>query len=118
MLISLVLILLLTLGGLGITYLIDREESLMWRLAVGNVAGSCIFGLLAFVGADVAAGLTTALVVGALVVTLLPTLLFLRTDIRASLRRDMERSGDRVRNANGAKLTSFCYYVFFFALFA
>ena len=116
MLISLILIILLSLGGLGITYLIDREEMLMWRLAVANVIGSCVFGLVAFVAACFA-GLTTGVVAVSLVITLLPALLFLRRDIREHLRRDLRHAGTRLRDANTSRLIGFTYYAFFFLLF-
>src|SRR4051794_1888909 len=116
MLISILLIILISAGGLGITYLIDREETLMWRLAVGNVAGSCVFGLVAFVAACFA-GLTTGVVIGSLIVTLLPALLFLKPDVRDHLRRDLQRAGSRLRDANTSRLIGFCYYAFFFLLF-
>ncbi|MBV9240894.1 MAG: hypothetical protein JO314_02700 [Acidobacteria bacterium] len=116
MLISLILIILITLGGLAITYLIDREETLMWRLAVGNVVGSCIFGLCAFAVANFA-GLTTTVVIASLIVTLLPALLFVRNDVRGQLRRDLQHAGSRLRDANTARFIGFAYYAFFFLLF-
>ena len=116
MLVSVILIIVLTFGGLAITYLIDREETLLWRLAVANVAGSCIFGLVAFVAACLG-GLTTSVVIGSLVVTMLPALLFLRSDAREHLRRDLQRAGSRLRDANTSRLIGFCYYAFFFVLF-
>ena len=48
MLISLVIILFVTLGGLALTYLVEREEPLMWRVAAGNVVGCALFGSVAF----------------------------------------------------------------------
>jgi hypothetical protein len=116
MLISIVLIILISVGGLGITYLLDRNETLMWRLAVGNVAGFCLFGLVAFITACFA-GLTTSVVIGSLIVTLSPALLFLKKDIRNGLRRDLQRAGSRLRDANTSRLIGFCYYAFFFLLF-
>ncbi|MFL6375258.1 MAG: hypothetical protein ACJ73D_11375, partial [Pyrinomonadaceae bacterium] len=116
MLVSLILIILITLGGLAFTYLIDREETLLWRLAVGNIVGSCIFGLIAFVAAWVG-GLTTGVVIGSLIVTLLPVLLFLQSDILEHVRRDVQRARSRLRDANASRLIGFCYYAFFFILF-
>ena len=48
MLLSLLIMAAITAGGLGLTYLIEREEPLMWRLAAGCVIGSAVFGTLAF----------------------------------------------------------------------
>jgi hypothetical protein len=115
MFISLLLIIALTLGGLAITYLIDREETLMWRLAVGNIVGSCIFGAIAFVAACFA-DLTTGVVIGSLVLTLLPALLFVRSDIRERLRGDLAKAGSRVRGTNSSLVLGFLYYAFFFLL--
>jgi hypothetical protein len=117
MLISLILIILLTIGGLGITYLIDREETLAWRLAVGNVVGSCTFGLVAFVIADLAGLLTTGVVIGSLLVTLLPPIVFFNNGIRQQLRRDLQRAASKLRDTNASRLTGFVYYTFFLLLF-
>ncbi len=48
MLISALIIIALAIGGMALTYLVTDEETFMWRLAVGNVVGSAIFGLAAF----------------------------------------------------------------------
>ncbi|HEV7698898.1 MAG TPA: hypothetical protein VGO43_01580 [Pyrinomonadaceae bacterium] len=116
MLVSLILIILITLGGLAITYVIDREETLMWRLAVGNIAGSALFGVVGFVVACTI-GFTTAPVAASLVVTMLPLLLFLRVDMRSRLRRDLQKARGKFDGANATKLATFAYYAFFLLLF-
>ncbi|HTH51185.1 MAG TPA: hypothetical protein VL501_04585 [Pyrinomonadaceae bacterium] len=116
MLISLVLIILITLGGLGITYLIDREETLLWRLAVGNIAGTCVFGLAVFVAAC-AMGLTSGTIAVAVVITLLPAIVFVKRDVRESLHRNLQHAGSRLRDANASRLIGFAYYAFFAILF-
>ncbi len=49
MIISIIVILLTTLGGLGLTYLIFEDQPLMTRLAAGNIVGAAIFGLTGFI---------------------------------------------------------------------
>ncbi len=48
MLLSFILILLITVGGLSLTYLFAEDESLLWRLCAGNVIGSAVFSLICF----------------------------------------------------------------------
>src|SRR5437868_1889644 len=100
MLISLFLIILLTLSGLAVTYLIDREATLMWRLAVGNIVGTCVYGLIAFIAADLSGALTTTVVIGSLVVTLLTLLVFSRRDVRSQLRHDLQKARGKFYGAN------------------
>jgi hypothetical protein len=116
MLISIAIIILITLGGLVITYVIDREETLMWRLAVGNIAGSAVFGVVGFVIACTI-GFTAATVAVSLVVTLLPLLLFSRIEMRSRLRRDLQKARGKFDGANATKLVTFTYYALFFLLF-
>ena len=49
MLVSIALILLVVVGGLALSYVIERDETLLWRLSVGVVIGSCVYGTVAFV---------------------------------------------------------------------
>ena len=116
MLISLILILLLTCGGLPITYLVDRRESLLWRLAVGNIVGTCVFGTVVFVVACFV-GLTTGVVVASLMVSLLPLLILLRRDDRKAMGRDLSHARSQLSNAGSARFRGFLYYALFFILF-
>ena len=48
MLVSIFLILIVSLGGFAITYLIEREEPLMWRVFAGTLIGQSMFATLLF----------------------------------------------------------------------
>jgi len=48
MVVSVVVLLVVTLGGFALSYLVEREEPLMWRVAAGNVVGCAVFGTAAF----------------------------------------------------------------------
>lgn len=116
MAISIIIIFLITLGGLGPTYLYPGDGSLMQRLAAGNIIGCAIFGLAAFILASFW-GLTPVTVIVALVVTLAPAALFLNAARKAELRRDMQRARGKLDGANFAKMMRFVYYAFFLVLF-
>lgn len=116
MLISLVLIILITLGGMSFAYLIDDEEPLMWRLAVGNIIGSAIFGLTAFAVACVA-GFSSVTIIAALAVAMLPLLILLRRDARERFHGNLNKARGKLDGANLSKIGSFSYYAFFFVLF-
>lgn len=118
MLISLVLIILITLGGMSLTYLIDDpdESGLMWRLAVGNIIGSAIFGLIAFVAACLI-GFGAVTIIAALAIAMLPLMIFMRREMRARLRSNLYKARGKLDGANFAKLGNFAYYAFFFILF-
>ena len=116
MLISLVLIILITLGGMSLTYLIDDEEPLMWRLAVGNIIGSAVFGLVAFAAACLI-GFGVVTIIASLAIAMLPLLLLMRRDVRDSFRNNFNKARGKLEGANLAKLGNFAYYAFFFLLF-
>jgi hypothetical protein len=116
MLISLLLIILITLGGMSLTYLIDDEEPLMWRLAAGNVVGSAVFGLIAFVVACLV-GFSALTIVASLVIAMLPVLIFMRRGARDLFRSNINKARGKLEGANFAKLGNFAYYAFFFLLF-
>ena len=79
MLISLLLLTLITLGGMSLTYLVTDDEPLMWRLAAGNVIGSAVFGLVAFASACIF-GFGAVTIIASLVITMLPLLILRRRD--------------------------------------
>jgi len=116
MLISIILILLLTFAGLTVTYFLDREETLLWRAAVGNVVGTCIFGTVAFV-MGCFTGLATGAVIASLLITLLPALLLLHRRTREAFADDFQRARGQLSNANPGRISGFLYYAFFLILF-
>jgi len=116
MIISIIVILLTTLGGLGLTYLIFEDKPLMTRLAAGNIIGAAIFALAGFILASFL-GLTALIVVLALIITLLPALLFRDKARRGRLKLDWARAKGKLDGANFQKGLRFVYYLFFFLLF-
>lgn len=116
MLISLLLIFTIAVGGSALTYLIEKEEPLLWRLAAGTVIGSAIFGTANFVLA-LFAGLNVGIVVAALVLTLLPIGLPLKGERRKAFDRDLAKAKGKLQGASGAKALRFLYYAAFLLLF-
>ncbi|HUR96802.1 MAG TPA: hypothetical protein VMZ26_01920 [Pyrinomonadaceae bacterium] len=116
MLISLLLIAIITAGGLALSYLIDNEEPLMWRLAAGSIIGSTIFGTITFVSASLA-GLGPTVVSAGLLLTALPLVLFFRRLPAARLKRDWSNANSKLQGASARKSLRFAYYAFFFLLF-
>jgi hypothetical protein len=116
MLISLVALITLTIGGFALTYLISDDESLMSRLAAGNVIGHAVCGTLAFALALVF-GLGATSIVAALLITILPVVLLLRGSRRKEFGRDWARAKGKLQGANAAKFWRFAYYAFFLVLF-
>jgi hypothetical protein len=116
MLISLIIVAAITAGGLGLTYLIERDEPMLWRVAAGNVIGSAVFGSVGFVLA-MAFGLNPATVVGSLVITLLPIGLLINGDRRKTFDHDFAKARGKMQGANATKLLRFAYYAAFLLLF-
>jgi hypothetical protein len=116
MLISLLLIAIATAGGLSVTYLVDDDAPLMWRIAAGNIVGCAVFGTIGFLLA-LAFGLNAGTVVGAAAVALSPVALFHRERFRRALTRDWSQAKGRLQGGNARKFLRFAYYSFFFLLF-
>lgn len=115
MLLSTLLIILVAAGGFALTYLIDRDETFLWRIAAGAVIGSCVYGTLAFV-----IGCFTGLAVAspvAMILTLTPLLLLVSGERRKQFDLDWERAKNRLQGASTTKFLRFAFYAFFFALF-
>ena len=116
MLLSIFLISLITISGLALTYLIFDDEPLMWRLAVGCVAGSAVFGTAGFVVANFA-GLSVATAVIMFGVMHLPLLLFRERERNRAFAADWNRAKNRVQGKSLRRVLPFIYYAFFFLLF-
>jgi hypothetical protein len=116
MAISIIIIFLIALGGLGITYLIPGDGPLLNRLAAGNIIGGSIFGLAGFILASFF-GLSAMTAAAALIITLVPLLLFMNKERRGLLRHDWQRARGKLDGANFKKMLRFAYYVFFLLLF-
>lgn len=116
MLIATLLLSTITVSGTALTYLVFREKPLMWRLAAGNIIGSAVFGLVAFVVACVI-GFSAVTIIASLTVALVPLLLLTRRDVRDLLRDNINKARGKLDGANFAKIGNFVYYAFFFFLF-
>ena len=116
MFISLLLITLLTISGLSVTYLFDKDAPLLWRLSAGNIVGSLVFSLICFLTACFF-GFTTATVSLSLLISLLPVLLLIRKTNRAKFDADWRKAKGKLEGANFKKSLRLIYYIFFFVLF-
>jgi hypothetical protein len=115
MLIAIVLMLPITAGGFSLSYLLEADEPLLWRLAVGTVVGSAIFGTLAFILACIF-GLAIASP-AALVLSFAPVILFRTGERRKKLNIDWQRARNKMQGGSWSKFIRFAFYVFFFLLF-
>ena len=116
MLISALIIIALAFGGMALTYLVTDEETFMWRLAVGNVVGSAIFGLAAF-GLALLFGFSAATAAIAIVITLLPLAVLQKRERRSKFLHDWAKAKGKLQGGNLKRFTGFGYYAFFFILF-
>ncbi|MGB2751758.1 MAG: hypothetical protein WBC19_06845 [Pyrinomonadaceae bacterium] len=116
MLISVLLTTLIALGGMMLTYLVAAEERFMWRLAAGNIVGSAIFGLTAFVAACLF-GFGPATILVSLGVTLLPLLLLQKKGLRNNFLSDWAKAKGKLQGGGGKRIKSVAYYAFFVLLF-
>ncbi|MDQ3322055.1 MAG: hypothetical protein M3525_06450 [Acidobacteriota bacterium] len=116
MFVSLLLLILLTIGGLGLTYLFADDETLLWRACAGNVVGSVVFSLVCFLLACLA-GFSTATIAFSYLLTLLPLALFARGDFRRRFFDDWNKACRKLENVDAKRLVRFAYYSFFLVLF-
>ena len=110
MLISLIIILVITCGGTALTYLYEKEDSLLVRLAAGNVVGSAIFATVGFLIACVL-GLSIATVLMMLVLTLLPLAILTRNDSKKLFKANLNKARGKLDGANFKKVLKFAYYL-------
>lgn len=116
MLISLLLLTLIAFGGMSLTYLVADDEPFMWRLAAGNIVGSAIFGLVAFIAACIF-GFSAVTIFASLAITMLPLVLLRRRDVRQKFRRDWTKAKGTFQGGNFKKFRRFAYYALFFLVF-
>ena len=116
MLISIILICLIAFGGLSLTYLVADDETFMWRLAVGNIIGSAVFGLVGFLLA-MGFGLNAATVAIALAVVLAPLFLLQKRFYGRGFRHDWAKAKGKLQGGNLKRFAGFGYYAFFVVVF-
>lgn len=116
MLLSMIIVLAIALGGFAFTYLIEDDETLLWRLAAGNVIGSAIFGTVSFALAA-AFGFNTATIIISALFAVSPILLLTRREYSRVFSHDRAKAKGKLQGANLSKSAGFFYYAFFFLLF-
>ncbi|MCC6825755.1 MAG: hypothetical protein IT172_08440 [Acidobacteria bacterium] len=112
MLVSALFLIVLTLGGVALTYLVFDDERLMWRIAAGNVAGCAVFGTLLFALSFVS-GFGLPSIIAAVILTLCPLLIFQMPAKRKQLNADIAKAKGRLQGGTADRFVSFGYYAFF-----
>src|SRR6185369_687226 len=115
MILTFLLIFLITCGGTALSYLYEKEDSLLVRLAAGNVVGSAIFATVGFLFACFF-GLRAATVLIAAFITLLPLALLTGKDYRRQFKSNLNKARGKLDGANFRKILKFAYYVFVFVV--
>jgi hypothetical protein len=115
MILTFLLIFLITCGGTALSFLYEKEDSLLARLAAGNVTGAAIFATIGFLLACFF-GLSTTTVLIALVVTLVPLALLSKKDYQQRFKANLNNAKGELDGANFRKFLKFAYYVFVFVI--
>jgi hypothetical protein len=116
MLISLILILIVTAGGLALTYLIERDEPMLWRVCAGTVIGQAVFGTSLFL-LSFALGLSYLSIILSAAVAAAPLLLLLDPSRRKQFDHDFARAKGKLQGATARKILPFIYYFGWFVFF-
>jgi len=115
MILTFLLILLITCGGTALTYIFEKRDSLLARLAAGNVVGSAVFGTVGFLLACFF-GLSTATVLITLALVLLPLAILSRKDYQRRFKSDLNTEKSRFYGASMKGVFKFAYYVLIFIM--
>jgi hypothetical protein len=116
MLLSILFILLITVGGFSLTYLLSKDESVLWRVCAGNVIGSTVFGLICFLAACFF-GFTPLTISLSVLLSLFPLTIFYKNNLRQNLLSDFSRAKENLAGAETKRIFGFVYYLFFLILF-
>lgn len=116
MLVSIVLILLITVGGFGLTYLVSDDETFLWRVGAGNIIGSAVFGLICFLLACFF-GLTALTAALSVLITLAPLAVFSQKNYQNAFQTDWQKAKGKFEGASLKKALPFFYYAFFLVIF-
>jgi hypothetical protein len=111
MFLTLLFVFLISLSGSVLTYLYSAEEKLLVRLCAGNIIGSALFGLVAFLIAC-AFGLTKTTILLSLFITLLPAVLLIKKDWREKFFANFKAS----RQTNSNNWLGAAFYIVVFVL--
>lgn len=110
------LLLLASLGGFAVTFLLEREMRLLVRLLAGHAIGVTIWGTVAFVLGFVL-GINSLTTLTALVISMLPMLLFLKEENRQRLAREWKTSQSSMQGGSLSRALGLFYYLGFLVLF-
>ncbi len=116
MFLSLFFILLITVGGFSLTYLLSKNESVLWRIGAGNIVGSAVFGLICFLAACFF-GFSQLTIVLSLLLNLFPLAVFYAKNTRQSLFSDFRRARENLTGEGARRIFGLVYYAFFLILF-
>ncbi|MBX3243131.1 MAG: hypothetical protein KF685_01530 [Acidobacteria bacterium] len=116
MILSALLIALMTAGGLAVTYALDEDKPMLWRISAGCVIGMTVFGTAGFLVSFIF-GLSVAAVIISLLITMLPLMLFRDERRRKQFYQDKDRAFGKLQGASVRKFLPFLYYAFFFLVF-
>lgn len=116
MLISILLITTLAFGGLALTYLVNEDERFMWRLTVGVIVGSAVYGTACFLLAMLI-GLNAGVSAAAIVLAASPIVLLTRQPFRGRFKSDWARAKGKFQGGTAKRFAGFAYYTFFFVVF-
>jgi hypothetical protein len=119
MIVSILLIAIVSLGGIALTYYLDVDEPMLWRASAGVVVGQAIFGTALFLLSFIL-GLTYLSVIAAAVIAVAPVLFLRRNQSRKVFEHDWARAKGKLQSASYRKFVPFLYYfgfVVFFILF-
>ena len=116
MLIAIPFIFILTLGGIAITYLFEKDEPLLWRVTAGTIIGQCIFGTILFLMSFVFGFGTASILIGALV-TLVPIAFVIKSENKRILTHDWAKAKGKLEGATLQKFAAFAYYAAFLIFF-
>ncbi|MEJ7861563.1 MAG: hypothetical protein WKF90_07995 [Pyrinomonadaceae bacterium] len=116
MLLSILFILLITVGGFSLTYLLSKDESVLWRVCAGNVIGSTVFGLICFLAACFF-GFTPLTISLSVLLSLFPLIIFYKNILRQNLLSDFSQAKENLAGAETKRIFGFVYYAFFLILF-
>lgn len=116
MVLSFILILLISFSGCLLTYFFAEKETFLWRLSVGNIVGSAIFGTVGFLIASFF-GLSVLTASFALLIALAPIALLMKKEIKKNFFADWHNAKNRATGASFKQFLRVAYYVGFFLLF-
>src|SRR5687767_7764387 len=109
MIVSILLIAIVSLGGIALTYYLDVDEPMLWRASAGMVIGQAVFGTALFL-LSFALGLTYLSVIAAAAIAVTPALFLRRNGRRKVFEHDWARAKGKLQSASYGKLVPFLYY--------